>query len=132
MSRNNELDGTLRREWTKCSKPGCKRCAGNGHGPYWYSYYRTEGKLHKSYIGRWLPNEYEHLLKDAHEPIAYVRGATYWHKECIAARGYYGKDIDRLLEIAGLVKVHATLANRHLLENKQCPECGSPMRSACR
>jgi hypothetical protein len=45
---------TYRLEAVKCGKPGCSRCP---HGPYWYAYYREDGKLRSRYIGRELPGE---------------------------------------------------------------------------
>ena len=36
----------------KCGKRGCTTCP---HGPYWYAYWREEGKLRSRYIGRKLP-----------------------------------------------------------------------------
>lgn len=41
-------------ERIRCGKAGCK-CAGeNGelHGPYWYAYWRDDGKLKSRYIGK--------------------------------------------------------------------------------
>ncbi|MDQ3646185.1 MAG: hypothetical protein M3345_04535 [Actinomycetota bacterium] len=43
---------TYRRENVRCGKEGCKSCP---HGPYWYAYYRVEGRLRSRYIGRDLP-----------------------------------------------------------------------------
>jgi hypothetical protein len=43
-------------ERVRCGKTGCK-CAGkNGtlHGPYWYAYWRDEGKLKSRYVGKQL------------------------------------------------------------------------------
>lgn len=43
-------------ERVRCGKIGCK-CAGvNGvlHGPYWYAYWRNEGKLISRYVGKQL------------------------------------------------------------------------------
>jgi hypothetical protein len=43
-------------ERVRCGKAGCK-CAGeNGelHGPYWYAYWRDDGKLRSTYIGKKL------------------------------------------------------------------------------
>ena len=48
---------TYRLEPVKCGKEGCKSCP---HGPYWYAYYREDGKLRSRYIGRELP--------DGHDP----------------------------------------------------------------
>jgi hypothetical protein len=43
---------TYRRESVRCGKRGCKTCP---HGPYWYAYYREDGKLRSRYIGKELP-----------------------------------------------------------------------------
>lgn len=43
---------TYRLEPVKCGKNGCTRCP---HGPYWYAYWREEGKLRSRYIGKTLP-----------------------------------------------------------------------------
>jgi hypothetical protein len=50
--------GTLRLERVKCGKVRCKKCKeGEGHGPYWYLYYRRNGKLTSRYIGTMIPDE---------------------------------------------------------------------------
>lgn len=38
------------RQYRKCGKAGCKCNAGSLHGPYYYYFYRVDGKLKKSYI----------------------------------------------------------------------------------
>lgn len=43
---------TYRLESVKCGKPGCTKCP---HGPYWYAYYREDGKVRSRYIGPELP-----------------------------------------------------------------------------
>lgn len=43
---------TLRCEWVKCGKK-CRSCP---HGPYWYAYWKEEGKLRKRYIGKGRPD----------------------------------------------------------------------------
>lgn len=43
---------TYRLESVKCGKPRCTKCP---HGPYWYAYYREEGKVRSRYIGAELP-----------------------------------------------------------------------------
>jgi len=48
---------TYRLERVRCGKPGCRKCAAEGHGPYWYGYFREGGKVRKKYIGRELPPE---------------------------------------------------------------------------
>jgi len=43
---------TYRLEHVRCGKQGCTRCP---HGPYWYAYWREEGRLRSRYIGKTLP-----------------------------------------------------------------------------
>ena len=39
---------TYRREEVRCGKANCTRCP---HGPYWYAYWREDGKLRSRYLG---------------------------------------------------------------------------------
>ncbi len=43
---------TYRLESVKCGKRGCTKCP---HGPYWYAYWREDGKVRSRYIGPELP-----------------------------------------------------------------------------
>jgi hypothetical protein len=43
-----------RREHVRCGKAGCRTCP---HGPYWYAYWREDGRTRKRYVGRHLPGE---------------------------------------------------------------------------
>jgi hypothetical protein len=45
---------TYRQEQVRCGKPGCSTCP---HGPYWYAYWKEDGRTRKRYIGRTLPGE---------------------------------------------------------------------------
>lgn len=45
---------TYRQEHVRCGKDGCNSCP---HGPYWYAYWKDEGRTRKSYIGRYLPGQ---------------------------------------------------------------------------
>ena len=68
-------EGTLRREKVSCGKKACKRCAdGPSHGPYWYLYYYRRGRLASRYLGKSLPDEFEHLLDAKAEGVASHRG----------------------------------------------------------
>jgi hypothetical protein len=52
--------GTLRLEMVKCGKERCRKCKeGPAHGPYWYLYFRRNGKLTSRYIGKKIPDELE-------------------------------------------------------------------------
>lgn len=41
---------TYRQEWVRCGKE-CKSCP---HGPYWYCYWKEDGKTRTRYIGKVL------------------------------------------------------------------------------
>jgi hypothetical protein len=43
---------TYRLQPVRCGKQGCSRCP---HGPYWYGYWREDGRLRSRYIGKSLP-----------------------------------------------------------------------------
>ena len=44
------LSGTIHAEMKKCGRPNCRCIRGNLHGPYYYRYFRQNGRLHKRYI----------------------------------------------------------------------------------
>ncbi len=45
---------TYRQEQVRCGKPTCTSCP---HGPYWYAYWKEDGRSRSRYIGRHLPGE---------------------------------------------------------------------------
>ena len=48
---------TYQLERVFCGKEGCSKCAqGIGHGPYYYAYWRENGKTKSKYIGKFLRN----------------------------------------------------------------------------
>ena len=54
---------TYRLEFVRCSKPRCwcnrargGRLRNDGHGPYWYAYWREGDRVHKKYIGKRAPH----------------------------------------------------------------------------
>ncbi len=51
----------FRQEMVDCGKGAtgrCRKCAnGPGHGPYWYRYRWYDGKMHKRYVGKRLPQQ---------------------------------------------------------------------------
>ncbi len=44
---------TYRREYVLCGKKGCSKL----HGPYWYRYQHSLGKMKKEYVGKIAPWE---------------------------------------------------------------------------
>ena len=52
-----ELSGnqhiTYQLQYRKCGKHTCRTCReGQGHGPYWYAYWREGSRLKSGYIGK--------------------------------------------------------------------------------
>lgn len=45
---------SYRQEQVRCGKAGCSACP---HGPYWYAYWKEDGRTRKQYIGRHLPGQ---------------------------------------------------------------------------
>ena len=45
---------TFRQQLVRCGKQGCATCP---HGPYWYAYWREDGRMRSRYIGKTLPGE---------------------------------------------------------------------------
>ena len=45
---------TYRQEWVRCGRKTCSRCP---HGPYWYAYWREDGRMRSRYIGKQLERE---------------------------------------------------------------------------
>ena len=49
---------TYQRQFRKCGKAACSTCRnGQGHGPYWYAYWREGSRLRSGYIGKKHPME---------------------------------------------------------------------------
>jgi hypothetical protein len=47
---------TYQLQYRKCGKPTCRTCReGQGHGPYWYAYWREGLRLRSGYIGKVSP-----------------------------------------------------------------------------
>jgi hypothetical protein len=51
---------TYRLQRVRCGKRGCARCP---HGPYWYAYWREDGKVRSRYIGRELAPDMARLKR---------------------------------------------------------------------
>lgn len=48
---------TYQLQYRKCGKPTCSTCRqGQGHGPYWYAYWREGSRLRSGYIGKVPPS----------------------------------------------------------------------------
>jgi hypothetical protein len=47
---------TYQLQYRKCGKTSCSTCRdGQGHGPYWYAYWREGSRLRSGYIGKVQP-----------------------------------------------------------------------------
>ncbi|MBV9690244.1 MAG: hypothetical protein JO202_11110 [Ktedonobacteraceae bacterium] len=48
---------TYQLQYRKCGKTACGTCRnGQGHGPYWYAYWREGSRLRSGYIGKIHPH----------------------------------------------------------------------------
>jgi hypothetical protein len=48
---------TYQLQYRKCGKVSCSTCRdGQGHGPYWYAYWREGARLRSGYIGKEQPD----------------------------------------------------------------------------
>lgn len=48
---------TYQLQYRKCGKATCSTCRkGQGHGPYWYAYWREGARLRSGYIGKLRPD----------------------------------------------------------------------------
>lgn len=57
---------TYQLQFRKCGKASCRTCReGQGHGPYWYAYWREGSRLKSGYIGKESMND---SFKRACEP----------------------------------------------------------------
>jgi hypothetical protein len=52
-----------RQEYVRCGR-ACGACP---HGPYWYAYWREDGRARSQYIGRELPADVRRLLATTDE-----------------------------------------------------------------
>ena len=52
----NEQHITYQLQFRKCGKSSCSTCRDSqGHGPYWYAYWREGSRLRSGYIGKVPP-----------------------------------------------------------------------------
>ena len=52
----NDQHITYQLQYRKCGKSSCGTCRdGQGHGPYWYAYWREGSRLRSGYIGKVHP-----------------------------------------------------------------------------
>ena len=61
---------TYHQQMSYCGKARCGKCrTGIGHGPYWYAYQTVNGRIKRTYIGKELPGDAEHLAGTELVPI---------------------------------------------------------------
>jgi len=56
----NDQHITYQLQFRKCGRASCSTCRdGQGHGPYWYAYWREGSRLRSGYIGKVSPEVHE-------------------------------------------------------------------------
>lgn len=63
---------TYRQQWVRCGK-GCGSCP---HGPYWYAYWREDGRARSQYIGRELAADVRRRCAEAEQVSGTVHTAS--------------------------------------------------------
>ncbi len=53
------LPGAVCAQWKRCGKPGCRCARGALHGPYFYRFWREDGRLRKVYV---RPTDVEEVM----------------------------------------------------------------------
>ena len=54
----NDQHITYQLQYRKCGKTSCSTCRdGQGHGPYWYAYWRQGSRLRSGYVGKIHPSQ---------------------------------------------------------------------------
>lgn len=53
---------TYQLQYRKCGKTSCSTCRNSqGHGPYWYAYWREGSRLRSGYVGKVHPSLQQQL-----------------------------------------------------------------------
>ncbi len=59
----NDQHITYQLQYRKCGKTSCSTCRnGQGHGPYWYAYWREGSRLRSGYVGKISPTGVDSTL----------------------------------------------------------------------
>jgi hypothetical protein len=54
----NDQHITYQFQYRKCGKASCSTCRDSqGHGPYWYAYWREGSRLRSGYVGKIHPSQ---------------------------------------------------------------------------
>jgi hypothetical protein len=73
---------TYTRQYRRCRRPNCGQCTDDkpGHGPYWFAYWREDGKVRSRYLGKTMlegvPNAGEPALTEAADGDTALRVRT--------------------------------------------------------
>ncbi len=51
-----ESKGAICGQWKRCGRPNCRCARGELHGPYYYRFYREDGRLKKQYLSAKCPH----------------------------------------------------------------------------
>lgn len=62
---------TYQLQYRKCGKASCSTCRnGQGHGPYWYAYWREGSRLRSGYVGKVHPHLQGQVTPQSHiDPV---------------------------------------------------------------
>src|ERR1700676_5077401 len=73
----NDQHITYQFQHRKCGKSSCSTCRdGQGHGTYWYAYWREGSRLRSGYIGKVSPSATTPTTYDADKDARIIRGVA--------------------------------------------------------
>lgn len=64
----NTLSGAVCAQWVRCGRPNCRCRNGQLHGPYFYRFWRHDGRLRKVYVKRAEVESVRQRCRDYRQP----------------------------------------------------------------
>lgn len=80
--KDDELTGSLRSELKRCGRSNCKCVSGREedlHGPYWYRYFREDGRQRKEYVKKCDLDDVREKIERRRERLKNERAARRRH-----------------------------------------------------
>lgn len=70
LAQYRPLSGAVCRQYKRCGRQNCCCRSGNLHGPYFYRFWRQDGRLRKQYVPLWmLPQTLLRCAADRHDRV---------------------------------------------------------------
>ena len=83
------LPGTVHEQWVRCGRSNCRCALGQLHGPYFYRFWREDGRLRKQYVKPDAVNAVQKCCQNRQQP----------REEVSAALGLWRELLERIKEV---------------------------------